>query len=83
MSGLSLCVIARDEGDVVSRCLESARPYVDEIVLVGHIGHEEIEGTAGEAPSTATDIPSPTPSTPPGWSPTPRSSRTRPAPRWP
>lgn len=34
MPRLSLCLIARDEGDVVSRCLESARPYVDEIVLV-------------------------------------------------
>jgi hypothetical protein len=34
MPRVSLCLIAHDEGDVIDRCLESARPYADEIVLV-------------------------------------------------
>lgn len=31
---ISLCVIARDEAANLARCLESARPYVDELVVV-------------------------------------------------
>jgi GT2 family glycosyltransferase/SAM-dependent methyltransferase len=31
---ISLCMIVRDEADRIRACLESARPYVDEIVVV-------------------------------------------------
>ena len=34
MATISLCMIVRDEEAVLSRCLESARPIVDEIVVV-------------------------------------------------
>lgn len=34
MSRVSLCLIARDEGDVIERCLASAKSHVDEMVLV-------------------------------------------------
>ena len=31
---LSLCMIVKDEKENLSRCLESAKPYVDEIIVV-------------------------------------------------
>jgi len=31
---VSLCMIARDEAATIGRCLESARPYVDEMIVV-------------------------------------------------
>jgi len=31
---ISLCMIVRDEADVITRCLESAKPFVDEIIIV-------------------------------------------------
>jgi 4-hydroxy-3-methylbut-2-enyl diphosphate reductase len=44
---------------LVSKVHAEARRFADDgysIVLVGHEGHEEIEGTAGEAPSSVTVI---------------------------
>ena len=49
MSRISLCLIARDEGDVVERCLESARPYVDEIVLVDTGSNDDTRAKAKAA----------------------------------
>ena len=34
MSTISLCMIVKNEEDVLARCLESVRDLVDEIVLV-------------------------------------------------
>jgi len=34
MSGISLCMIVRDEAERLGRCLESARPVADELVVV-------------------------------------------------
>ena len=31
---ISLCMIVRDEEQLLGRCLEAAAPYVDEIVVV-------------------------------------------------
>ena len=34
MTGISLCMIVRDEEAVLERCLRSIRPYVEEIIIV-------------------------------------------------
>ena len=34
MSSLALIVIARDEARCISRCLESARPFVDHLIVL-------------------------------------------------
>ena len=46
MPRISLCLIARDEGDVIERCLESARPYVDEVVVVDTGSNDDTRGKA-------------------------------------
>ncbi len=41
-----------------------------EILLIGHAGHEEVEGTTGEAPEHITLVQSPEPTSRPSRSPT-------------
>ena len=57
MATLGLCMIAKDEEQVLGRCLESARPFADEIVVADTGSHDRTKEIAASYGAAVYDFP--------------------------
>ena len=57
MATVSLCMIVRNEEDVLGRCLESVKDIVDEIIIVDTGSTDRTKEIAGRFTNTVYDFP--------------------------